>query len=98
MRATLRFALRRLLDPFCFLANRRWYFASRTAYRAVWHGLPDAQPSDGHRHILEPDINPDGGIHHRQQRYRFLNQKRYKIPTRWIAGNRDRRWLVFKAP
>ena len=41
-RATLRFALRRLLEPFCLRASRRWYFASRAAYWAVWRGLPDA--------------------------------------------------------
>ena len=45
-RATFSFALRRLLEPFCVLANRRWYWANRAAYWAVWRGLPDAKPSE----------------------------------------------------
>jgi len=45
-RATLSFALRRFFEPFCLRANRRWYFAKRAAYFAVWRGLPDATPSE----------------------------------------------------
>lgn len=45
-RATFNRALRRLFDPFCLRANRRWYFANRAAYLAVFRGFPDATPSE----------------------------------------------------
>ena len=46
IRATFALTLRRLLEPFCFFANRFWYLANLAAYFAVYRGFPDAIPSD----------------------------------------------------
>ena len=46
IRATFALALRRLLEPFCFFANRFWYLANLAAYFAVCRGFPDATPSE----------------------------------------------------
>jgi len=46
IRATFALALRRLLEPFCFFANRFWYLANLAAYFAVYRGFPDTTPSE----------------------------------------------------
>ncbi len=57
-RATFKRALARFFEPLTFLLNRRWSSARRTAYLAVWRGLPDLNPVSVTNKSFKPTSMP----------------------------------------
>lgn len=57
-RATFKRALARFFEPLAFLLKRRWSSTRRTAYLAVWRGLPDLNPVSVTNKYFKPTSMP----------------------------------------